>query len=330
MTDYTPDPQALRALLDAPKIAADCPPGLDSHTWTASKICGVEYDDVTPEQRAFVKAACFGASPTGRQPDTHHERYSPPGLAQLADRLRARLGFVEGRRFDLIAVDAIYEASRKLFAEEFEQSAEPAPALYREGDRVMVQWDFKGDARGPYIVKHIDGVAHLVTVDEMRQATAFGSSRGAWRDLLADRALTRAHAVFAVDGGSTVPSGEAVIIDDIISPDGTQHTEIRRVADYHVDVNPSTGLPLLRATFSRGGLGPGPYSEIDHWVQHVERFQRDARRATLARLGTRAPKRKRPRRIARKLAARGGFAKYPTTLAQGWLRAWWLRAWCRP
>ena len=117
----------LRALLDAPKIAAECPPGLDSHTWTASKIFGVPYDDVTPDQRSAVKLACFGASPTGRL----RERVGPPlhnfpieasaaratlraAFSSMFDRLDSEDGAVE---FDYAAVEFDYAAAEKSIAE---------------------------------------------------------------------------------------------------------------------------------------------------------------------------------------------------------------------
>lgn len=120
MTNYSPDPQALRALLDAPKIAAECPPGLDSHTWTASKIFGVPYADVTPDQRSAVKLACFGASPTGRL----RERVGPPlhNFPIEASAARATLRAAFSSMFDRLdsedgAVEFDYAAAEKSIAE---------------------------------------------------------------------------------------------------------------------------------------------------------------------------------------------------------------------
>ena len=64
MTDYTPDPQNFRALLDIPKHRDACPLGLDAHTYSAAQTFGVAYDEVTPEQRAFTKELSFGAQST--------------------------------------------------------------------------------------------------------------------------------------------------------------------------------------------------------------------------------------------------------------------------
>jgi len=63
-TDYTPDPQNFRALLDIPKHRDACPLGLDAHTYSAAQTFGVAYDEVTPEQRAFTKELSFGAQST--------------------------------------------------------------------------------------------------------------------------------------------------------------------------------------------------------------------------------------------------------------------------
>ncbi len=47
---------------DYEKLLQEAPVGTDIHKLAASKIFGVELDDVTPEQRRFAKMQNFAAS----------------------------------------------------------------------------------------------------------------------------------------------------------------------------------------------------------------------------------------------------------------------------
>lgn len=61
MTDNRP---TLQAAISAPNFRDACPPDKDAYKFAAAGMYEVDYEQVTPEQRAIAKQCCFGAADT--------------------------------------------------------------------------------------------------------------------------------------------------------------------------------------------------------------------------------------------------------------------------